>query len=114
MKTKRKANENERPESIQPIAVVGSGEVTACLWESQSGLQFMLGRLDRVAEDVVPQLRPQDIEHVARLAALIAEVFHRILDGETSDDLGCLAHSLAQTLGVDFDDSLVIRPRATH
>lgn len=107
MKKTLNAIEMMLPEGIEPIAYAGSGHLRALMWQSHEGCHFVICREDPDTGEFDTALTPSDVEHLANLTAAIASVFHRSgdPDDELVHDLGCLAHCLGQTLGVEFDDA---------
>lgn len=110
MKKTLNAIEMTLPEGIRPIAMAGSGYLRALLWKSEEDCHFMICREDPDTGDIDTNFRPCDVEHVARLTAVVAQAFHQVLTGELSGDLGCLAHCLSQTLGIEFDENGIPKP----
>jgi hypothetical protein len=98
------AIEKSLPDGIQPIAFASSGFVSALMWKSEEGCRFTICREDPDTGDITTTLSPSDVEDVAKLAAIAANVFHMVTVDDLSDDLGCLAHCLSKTLGFNFDE----------
>jgi len=104
MKTTLNAIEMTLPDGIQPIALAGSGFLRAFVWKSEDRCQFCICREDPETGDIETSFGPGDVEHVARLMAVVANVFSRTLRDELGDDLGCLAHCLSSSLGFDINE----------
>ncbi len=104
MKQALNTNEVTLPDGIQPIAMAGSGFLRALVWESEDGFHFTVCRQDPETGEYGTHFGPGDVEQVARLMAVVANAFHLVVADELGQDLGCLAHCLSSTLGVDFAD----------
>ncbi len=104
MKSTLNAIETTLPGGIEPVAVASSGHLRAIVCDSQEGLHFVIGREDPDTGQLEPVWFPSDIENLARLTAMVAHACHALLDGQLSEDLGCLAHCLSQTLGLEFNE----------
>ena len=102
MKQVLKAKEVKSPDEIQPIAMAGSGFLRAFVWESDDGFHFTVCRQDSETGEHVTQFGPGDVEHVARLMAIVANAFHLVIPDELGEDLGCLAHCLSTSLGIEI------------
>ena len=107
MKKTLNAIEMMLPEGIEPIAYACSGYLRAFMWQSEDGCHFAICREDPIDGEFDTTLTPADLEHLAKLTAAIANTFHIAGNPEIElvNDLGCLAHCLGQTLGVEFDDA---------
>jgi hypothetical protein len=104
MKSTLNAIEMTLPEGIQPIAMAGSGFLRAFVWKSEDRCQFSICRENPDTGDIETSFGPGDVEHLARLMAVVANVFSLTLHDELGNDLGCLAHCLANSLGFDIND----------
>ena len=102
MKQVLKAMEVKSLDEIQPIAMAGSGLLRALVWESDDGFHFSVCRQDPETGEYVTHFGPGDVEHVARLMAIVANTFHLVIPEELGEDLGCLAHCLSNSLGVEI------------
>lgn len=88
--------------SSKPYAMVGAGNLTACIWKdhaSESGwtYRFNVFRLEASKGRVTQRLQPGDITDLVKLARVLAQVI--------SDD-GCLTPKLChelRTLAVSID-----------
>ena len=104
MKQMLNAIEMKVSDGIKPIAMAGSGFLRVLVWESEDGCHFTVCREDPDTGDVSTSFGPGDVEHVARLMAIVANAFHMVITDELGDDLGCLAHCLSNSLGFDIAD----------
>jgi hypothetical protein len=104
MKTTLNTIEMTLPDGIQPIALAGSGFLRAFVWKSEDRCQFSICRENPDTGDIETSFGPGDVEHVARLMAVVANVFSLTLPDELGNDLGCLAHCLSSSLGFDITD----------
>jgi hypothetical protein len=91
--------------SKKPYAVVGAGAVRSFLQkrgDRRAGwhYEFNLFRSDPATGQVSQLFRPEDIEHIAKAAQVLAfEIAEDgCLPGDTCDDLGCLASCLDSVL----------------
>lgn len=100
-----KAIEKVLPEGSQLLALAGSGFLRAIVWKSTKGFEVSVFREDPNSGDLQTSLTPFDLEHLARLTAIIANTFNQLGDPEDSltDDLGCLSYCLSCTLGIDLE-----------
>lgn len=107
MKKTLNAIEMMLPEGVQKIAFAESGNLRAIAWKSNVGCHFWILREDPETGDIDTALQPSDAEDLATLTAVIASIFHQVgnPDNDATHDLGCLAHCLGQTLGIEFDDA---------
>lgn len=69
------------------------------------GCEFNICRRDPETGDITNRFRPGDVEHLARLMAIVANAFYRMQADESADDLGCLAHCLSKSLGFDIHEA---------
>ena len=104
MKTALNAIEMTLPEGIQPMGFAGSGFLRAFVWKSEDRCQFSICRENPDTGDIETSFGPDDVVHVVRLMAVVANVFYMTLPDELGNDLGCLAHCLSSSLGFDITD----------
>jgi len=107
MKASTKANET-RPDQTAVKILAGAGQLRAMMWKPEERWQVAIIREDADTGNLSDVLDPEDIISLAELATLIAQALHDhadLGDAELSDDLGCLAHNLARTLGIKPVDS---------
>ena len=106
MKNKMNAIEMKLPEGTEPLAYAGSGCLRAILWKSDVGCHFFICREDPDTGEFDTAIHASDTEHLAKLTAIVANALHYFgnANDDLNHDLGCLAHCLGQTLGIEFDD----------
>ena len=107
MKASTKANET-RPDQTAVKILAGAGQLRAMMWKPGARWRVAIIREDADTGNLSDVLDPEDIISLAELATLIAQALHDhadLGDAELSDDLGCLAHNLARTLGIKPVDS---------
>ena len=88
-----------------PIASAMGDRLSAVLWKSGTKCHFTI--LGASSETGVPDnsFLPQDVEDLARLVAVMSYAMHLDgdVEGELTDDLGCLAHCLNQTFEMNLN-----------
>lgn len=104
MKNQRNAIEIDAPVDWVPIAYARSSSLMAVLWDTMDGCRFTVFRANRETGEPDNPFRPRDAEHLVRLTVVMSFAMQvsGLVDGELSDDLGCLSHCLSQTLGIDL------------
>ena len=92
------ANDTSPFSSVYPSGVLGAGNLASIISERGNASRFSIFRADRDTGRVSNFFTPQDVPDLAKLATLLANVFHEDdqLYDELRDDLGCLAHCLEE------------------
>ena len=109
MKNKKTANETDVGLGLDVFGVAYQGRLAAYVLEQDGRYKVLIVSQDFPDGDPVPTLDASDIEDLAKLTAAVAEVLHHHsqLAPGLRDDLGCLAHTLTDALGVQFQQSWV-------
>ena len=104
MKTTLNAIEKTLPTGTRLIAIAGSGFLRAVMYESENGCQFNIYREDPETGEIGTRFQSGDVEHLARLTAIVANALFRTRADGSADDLGCLAHCLCDALCFDINE----------
>jgi len=92
------------PEGVRPVGIAESGEVRAFVWECAGEYGMHLYREDPDSGRDEPLNRVGDLEHLARVLAVVANAVHQIAESADScRNLGVLAARLGQALEVSTD-----------
>ena len=114
MNASTKAIEKSKPDAKPVKILAAAGNLRAMLWKPNGRWKVAIVREDRVTGEISDLFSPDDIINLAELATLIAQALHvhaDLDDVELSDDLGCLGHNLAKTLGITLEASeFVMKP----
>ena len=104
-----KANARRRLRQLAECDLVARITVTAYLFEKNGRYRVLNVSEDFPQGEPVPMVEASDIEDLAKLTAGIAGVLHNHaqLEPGLSDDLGCLAHTLSNALGVQFQQNYI-------
>ena len=107
MNNTEKATEMQLPEGVEPFAMMGSGPLRAFVWRKDGECHLAILRKHPATGEYHGELQPSDLEHLARVVAVIATSLHcrGNLEDELSNNLGCLGHCIGQVLGMEFDES---------
>jgi hypothetical protein len=112
MKETTNANEMDRTVSEPAKILVGAGQLRALMWKPKGRWQVAIVREDEASGKVGNVLNPEDIISLAELATLIAQALYDhadLGDAGLSDDLGCLGHDLAKTLGLELESTEIVK-----
>lgn len=108
MKASTNANGTKGPD-VRPVKMLAvAGNLRALMWKPNGCWQVAIVREDAVTGEVSDVVSPADIINLAELATMIAQALHDhadLEDVELSDDLGCLGHNMARTLGLKLEFS---------
>ena len=112
MKASTKAIETSRPGTRAVRILAGAGNLRAMLWKPNGRWRVAIVREDAVTGEVSDLLTPEDIVSLAELTTLIALTLNehaKLDDVGLSDDLGCLGHHLAKTLGIKLESTEILK-----
>ena len=109
MKDEKKANETCVDLGLEVFGVAYQGRLAAYLLEKDGRYHVLIVSQDFPQGEPVPTVEASDIEDLAKLTPGIAGVLHNHarLEPGLCDDLGCLAHTLSDALGVQFQENYV-------
>ena len=107
MNNKVEATEMQLPGRVEPFRMVGSGQLRAFMRRKDGECHIAILRKHPTTGEYHGELQPSDLEHLARVVAIVAASLHcrGNLKDELNDNLGCLAHCIGQVFGLGFDES---------